>query len=102
MESFSKNWLAILLIVLVFSSIGFLFGWIIKGSQSCSCIQDQMIPFQKFSDDIEPICIPLEGDMDSIEDVEVKVFVNQKGDVLKYNTDSAQCRTIVRKIIVKD
>lgn len=102
METFNKNWLAILLIVLVFSSIGFLFGWIMKGSQPCHCNKDQMAPFERFIESTEPICIPLDGEMDSMEDVEVKVFVNQKGDVLKYNTDSTQSRTVVRKIIVKD
>lgn len=106
MESFNKNWLAILLIVFAFTAIGFLFGWTLKPchhdfNHFKSSIHDKDVFFEQF-DGTEPFQIPLDAaDLDSLKDVKVKVWVEKDGDVITCKGDS-DAKVIVKKIIVKE
>jgi hypothetical protein len=95
MENFNKNWLAIILIVLGFTAIGFLLGWTLKPDK-----QDDVL-FFKHGAGMPGCCpdafnIPLDDDdVDSLENVNVEVIVEKDGDV---NTDEP---TVQKKVIVK-
>jgi hypothetical protein len=98
MENFNKNWLAILLIVIVFWTLGFLMGWTLKPVHH-SGIGMGMKMMNKCCDDPEMFDIPLCGKgIDSLEEVDVKVIVDGE-DVLKSCSDSSHKKVIIKKII---
>jgi len=101
MKSFNKNWLAIVLIAIVFAALGFIFGWIMKPSGYGSNRQGgPMMEMMKMHSCGEPEMynIPLDDDdLDSLEDMDVKVTVTKDGDVLK----EADEKVVVKKVVVR-
>lgn len=100
MESFNKNWLAIILIAIVFAALGFIFGWIMKPSGMGNCRQGgPMMEMMKMHSCGSPemFTMPLDEDAaDSLENLDVKVTVTKDGDVLK----DADKKVIVKKIVI--
>jgi hypothetical protein len=95
MESFNKNWLAILLIVIVFTAIGFILGWL----HGTAMINHQGHCKHKGQDACEQFNLPLcSDDLDSLENVDVKVIVNKNGDVVTNGPDTIK-KVIVKKVV---
>jgi hypothetical protein len=91
MESLNKNWLAIILIVIVFTSLGFILGWILKPpfpGEPMPCHPKMPGSCQEFN---MPCC---QGENDSLENVDVKVIVNKEGETVDSNT-----KVIVKKVV---
>ena len=89
MESFNKNWLAILLIAIVFSALGFLFGRITAHPP----LHDRMMYFNRpMGHDLEP------GDSLQV-DIEVEPGGPEGGPVI-LRMDSAPKN--VKKVIVRE
>ena len=99
MESFNKNWLAIILIAIVFAALGFIFGWMMKPDSSCGNNQKPMLEMMKMHGCGSPEMMTLPIDdatADSLENIDVNVTVTKDGDVLK----DADKKVIVKKIVV--
>ena len=97
METFNKNWLAILLIVLAFTAIGFLLGWTLRPpcDRNVMFIKKDM---QKCCDEYD---IPLTDDaLDSLKDINVEVKVTDNGDVVTEKREGDQ-KVVVKKVIKK-
>lgn len=97
MENFNKNWLAIILIVIVFTAIGFLFGHLAASHhfmKSRHEMKDMMFFRHGGGGCCDEFNIPLDDEtLDSLENLDVKVWVEKDGDVMKCDT--------VKKVIVK-
>lgn len=94
MESFNKNWLAIILIVIVFTAIGFLFGHMMASHHGNRQMDKMMFLRHSGSGS----CCGGEMDdaamwTDSLRNVDVKVLVNTG------NGDDTCKKVIVKKII---
>jgi len=102
MKSFNKNWLAIVLIAVVFAALGFIFGWIMKPTGCGNCKQGgPMMDMMKMHSGGSPemFTMPLDEDVaDSLENIDVKVTVTKEGDVLK-NADE---KIVVKRVVVRD
>lgn len=100
MESFNKNWLAIILIVIVFTSIGFLFGRICESGHH-SCKENKMWRMhEKRCNTTEPFTMEFPYECcDSMKNIDVRVMVNENGEVIKEcQGDSIKTKFIVKKI----
>jgi len=99
MESFNKNWLAIILIAIVFAALGFIFGWIMKPDSSCCNNQKPMMEMMKMHGCGSPemLTMPIDdATADSLGNIDVDVTVTKDGNVLK----DADKKVIVKKIAV--
>lgn len=112
MESFNKNWLAILLIVFVFFGMGFIFGWILK--PNCSKHNKMMMKKHMMMNqhgncyhhmnsccgggmmDHDVMMFKDDG-CDSIENIDVQVWVDDEGNVTK-STENIKTKVIVKKV----
>ena len=97
MENFNKNWLVILLIVLVFTSIGFLFGHLsaTHHQKQFRGMQDNMMYFNHGGGPgcCEEFNMPFDGCM-SKEDIDVKSCMEKCG-----GKDS--CKKVIIKKVIK-
>lgn len=94
MENFNKNWLAILLIVIVFTAIGFILGWILKPPMPApgSCKTNFPGHCGDFNMSMD------EMDCDSLENMNVKVIVEKETDIRESAGDSNKT-VIIKKVI---
>jgi len=102
MENFNKNWLAIILIVLVFTSIGFLLGRVTgHHPKPFHGMHDNMMYFNPNGGPgcCEEFEMPCGGEMDSLKNVDVKVIVNDDGN-MTCCSDSSK-KVIIKKVIKK-
>lgn len=96
METFNKNWLAIILIVIVFTSIGFLFG-----HMTATCHHEKMKDHLMFVRHGGQACCGETdpGDEflwdDSLQNLDVKVMVNT-------GNEKDTCKKVIVKKIVKE
>ncbi|HBS87040.1 MAG: hypothetical protein A2W91_02370 [Bacteroidetes bacterium GWF2_38_335] len=114
MENFNKNWLAIMLISFVFLVLGFLLGWVLK-----PCHGDKFQKMMHKEMMMNPhsgggcmggmeSCCPgggqgmfdmsmCGGDMDSLKNIDVKVTVDDEGNVTK-SACCSKSKVIVKKV----
>jgi len=87
MENFNKNWLAILLIVLVFTSIGFLLGHLAASHHQNSFNHGMKDKMMFYNHDC--------SNMESISEEDIKVWVEKEGE------DQDSCKKVIVKKVIK-